>query len=527
MKETAIKSVVRDSPLGRLVRFVSSNRAFPYPEEDPGFVIPFQSPDTQDPEKEKTGDRGPTSGLNLTHDSLENNANGASLHDLRTIATAQSHTSHGTLARTSTVSRPRTREQTAPFSRERFDIEQTEAIERRQSSIVEPQRTSDGLIVVDWYTTDDPENPQNWPSWKKAYASFIIGAYTFIVYAGSAIYTNAELPLMDKFGIGNSKAALGLSVYVLGYGTGPMIFSPLSEIPALGRNTPYIISFFLFVILCIPTALANSYASLLVLRFLTGFMGSPCLATGGASMGDMYGLLKLPYALTVWVAASFCAPALGPVLSGFSVSAESWRWALWEVLWGAAPILLLMFTSLPETSASNILLRRAQRLRKLTGSSMYRSQGELDQEHMSVNQVALEALWRPIEIAIKDPAVFFTNAYTALIYGIYYSFFECFPLVYIGKYGFNPGELGLTFICIIVGCMLGMITYSCYVYFYLEPDIKKRGLRQQEHRLVPALFAVFLLPISMFWFGWTARHDIHWIVSVIGNMFYAMGAFIL
>jgi MFS transporter, DHA1 family, multidrug resistance protein len=186
----------------------------------------------------------------------------------------------------------------------------------------------------------------------------------------------------------------------------------------LGRNTPYIVSFFLFVILCIPTALANSYASLLVLRFLTGFMGSPCLATGGASMGDMYGLLKLPYALTAWVAASFCAPALGPLLSGFSVSAESWRWALWEVLWGAAPILLLMFISLPETSASNILLRRAQRLRKLTGNPMYKSQGELDQENMTISQVAREALWRPIEIAIKDPAVFFTNAYTALIYGM-------------------------------------------------------------------------------------------------------------
>ena len=54
-----------------------------------------------------------------------------------------------------------------------------------------------------------------------------------------------------------------------------------------GHNIPYIISFTLFVILCVPTALADSYASLLVLRFLTGFMGSPALATGGATMQDM------------------------------------------------------------------------------------------------------------------------------------------------------------------------------------------------------------------------------------------------
>jgi DHA1 family multidrug resistance protein-like MFS transporter len=195
------------------------------------------------------------------------------------------------------------------------------------------------------------------------------------------------------------------------------LFSPLSEIPVIGRNIPYMVSFGLFVILCVPTALANSYASLLVLRFLTGFMGSPCLATGGASMGDIYGLLKLPYALTAWVAAAFCAPAVGPLLSGFSVVAEGWRWALWEVLWGSAPILVLMVVSMPETSASNILLRRARRLRQLTGNANLKSQGEIDQGQMSFSKVAVEQMWKPIEIFLKDPAVFFTNVYTSLIYG--------------------------------------------------------------------------------------------------------------
>lgn len=61
----------------------------------------------------------------------------------------------------------------------------------------------------------------------------------------------------------------------------------MSEIPFFGRNAPYIVSFALFVILAVPTALVNNYPGLLVLRFLTGFMGSPCLATGGATMQDM------------------------------------------------------------------------------------------------------------------------------------------------------------------------------------------------------------------------------------------------
>ena len=63
--------------------------------------------------------------------------------------------------------------------------------------------------------------------------------------------------------------------------------SPLSEIPLFGRNVPYITTFGLFVILCVPLALVDNYPGLLVLRFLVGFMGSPCLATGGATMQDM------------------------------------------------------------------------------------------------------------------------------------------------------------------------------------------------------------------------------------------------
>jgi len=184
----------------------------------------------------------------------------------------------------------------------------------------------------------------------------------------------------------------------------------------LGRNIPYVVSFALFVILCIPTALVDSYASLLVLRFLTGFMGSPCLATGGATMQDMYGLLKLPYALTAWVAAAFCAPALGPLLSGFAVTA-SWRWSLWEILLMSGPVFALMFIAMPETSASNILMRRAKRLRKLTGNASLKSQSEIDQGNQSFTKIATDQIVKPVEIFIKDPAVFFTNVYTSLIYG--------------------------------------------------------------------------------------------------------------
>jgi len=349
--------------------------------------------------------------------------------------------------------------------------------------------------------------------------------YTYAVYLSSAIYTPSEPGIMSQFNVGPTAASRGLSLYVLGYGSGPLIFSPLSEIPLVGRNPPYIFTFFIFVILTIPTALVSNFAGLLVLRFLQGYFGSPALATGGATMGDMYSLLKLPYLLTFWVAAATCGPALGPMVSGFSVPAENWRWSLWEILWISGPVFLLLFFCLPETSTPNILLRRARRLRALTGNQALRSASEIAQAKLTVREIAVDGLWRPMQILIHDPAVLFAGIYTSLVYGIFYSFFEVFPLVYISIYDFNFGEMGLTFLSITVAVILAMVVYCGYLYFILEPDIKANGLRPPEHRLIPALYAAFLLPVGLFMFGWTARRSVHWIVSVVGIGIYTFGVF--
>lgn len=61
----------------------------------------------------------------------------------------------------------------------------------------------------------------------------------------------------------------------------------------LTQICPQIITLALFVILQVPTALVNNLGGFLVLRFLAGFIGSPVLATGGASLADMVCILRL------------------------------------------------------------------------------------------------------------------------------------------------------------------------------------------------------------------------------------------
>lgn len=187
----------------------------------------------------------------------------------------------------------RTRKSTTPATQEHLDVEQQHEAVRLPGLALLPTKTADGVILVDWYSTDDPENPQNWTSAKKLLVLLHLCAYTMAVYGASSMYVPSEFGVMDTFGVGPTPAALGLAIYVVGYGIGPLLFAPLSEIAAVGRNWIYIPTFFLFVVLSIPTALVSNYPGLLVLRFLTGFFGSPCLANGGASVGDMVSLLQI------------------------------------------------------------------------------------------------------------------------------------------------------------------------------------------------------------------------------------------
>jgi DHA1 family multidrug resistance protein-like MFS transporter len=163
-------------------------------------------------------------------------------------------------------------------------------LERTKTIPILPKRTTGGLVWVDWYTTDDPANPQNingirffpiwrkcqfkpqWSSRKRAFVAVLICFYTWVAYAGASIYTASEGEVMDRFSVNYTEAALTLSLHILAYGIGPLVFAPLCEIPAIGRNLVYYLSFIIFFALSFPIAAVDNFAGLLVLQFLQAFL---------------------------------------------------------------------------------------------------------------------------------------------------------------------------------------------------------------------------------------------------------------
>ncbi|KAL2125911.1 hypothetical protein VTI74DRAFT_2272 [Chaetomium olivicolor] len=352
--------------------------------------------------------------------------------------------------------------------------------------------------------------------------------YTFTIYCGSSIYVPSVEQIIEEFHVSEAVASLGLALYVLGYGLGPLLFSPLSEVPYVGRNPIYIITFATFIILSVAAALCRSFVGFLVVRFLQGFFGSPCLATGAATLTDMFSVIYIPYSLAAWSGAMYCGPALGPLLSGFSVTAKSWRWSMWELLWLSGATFIPLFFFLPETSTPTLLYYKAKRLRTETGFQRYITENMLSARSIARKEVVKLALIKPFEITLQDPAIAFVNAYTSFTYGIYYSFFEVFPLVYPKIYGMNLGKSSAVFVCVLIACVLGASWYCTWYRAFMEKHFQKLGtFDTQETFLRPGLVGVFGVTAGMFLFGWAARFSVHWVVPTLGIVMYCGCGFVV
>lgn len=104
---------------------------------------------------------------------------------------------------------------------------------------------------------------------------------------GSSLPSNAIPVIADYFDITSStKKTLPISIYLVGYIVGPLVFGPLSE--SYGRKYIMVSTFVAFTIFTMACAVAPTWESLLIFRFFTGVSGSSPMALVGGLYADLY-----------------------------------------------------------------------------------------------------------------------------------------------------------------------------------------------------------------------------------------------
>lgn len=319
----------------------------------------------------------------------------------------------------------------------------------------------------------------------------------------SSLTAGASTEIGAFFGITNAvQLALPMSCYLIGNVLGPVLWSPLSE--TYGRRPVLQYTFAAYSLFVLASALAPSFPALVVFRLITGMFGSAPASVVGGLYADIYPDPKTRgRAMAGFMTASTVGPTLGPMISGYVAEALGWRWTFWIglILAGAsAPFLML----LPETYAP-ILTKTATK--------------------PDLHELVTKVLTRPLRMLLFESIVLLSCLYLSLIYAIYYLFFEAYPLVFQGVYGFSAGESGAAFIPMAVGVLLSYVLYVVYDGVYQRARLAgKPWVEIEEYRRLPlALVGGPLISISIFWLAWTARPSIHWMVPVMAGLPFGVG----
>lgn len=256
----------------------------------------------------------------------------------------------------------------------------------------------------------------------------------------------------------------------------------MSEVPYFGRLPIYLGTLFVFVFFNFGVVYAKNTGMLLAFRFLTGFFGSPVLATGGASIADMFTASKRPYPLAIYGVANVMGPVLGPLVGGFAAESKGWKWPIWELIWLSGFCLVWLFFAFPETSAANILYRRTARLRKTLpeGAPTIKCEPEIEAEKMSPSDGLKMTFVRPFTLTLFEPIVLALNLYIALVYAVLYCWLESIPIAFSEVHGFSLGITGLCYLGIAVGALIVVPPYCYYNYKFVEHRFNADGELKPE-----------------------------------------------
>ncbi|KAI1127289.1 MFS multidrug transporter-like protein [Nemania abortiva] len=370
--------------------------------------------------------------------------------------------------------------------------------------------------VTDWDGPADAANPKNWSLKSRIYHTTLPALYGFCVCLGTSIYSPGVPAIMDEFGVSLPVALVGLSLYPLGLALGPVIGAPISEIQ--GRKAVYLITLPIFLLFTAGAGLSRNIQSLIIFRFLSGMFGSPSLAVGAGTVADIWDMEHGGGLASVLIVSTFfLGPSLGPLIGGYTIEARGdWRWLMWVLLLITGPVMIVVLPS-KETSKKIILARRAKHL-GVPGPPR-------PPVRTALKTLLVVTLGRPLKMLATEPIVTSVSVYHAFVFGVLYAFFESYPYVFGRVYDFSSSQIGLAFLGIFIGTWLAILTFAIVDKTVYQK--KKAAYAPEkpppEERLYTSMLGAPGIPIALFWFGWTARQEVHPLVPIAAGIPFGWG----
>ncbi|WFD24773.1 hypothetical protein MEQU1_003478 [Malassezia equina] len=384
------------------------------------------------------------------------------------------------------------------------------------------EKKADPLIVT-WEDYDMHENPRKWKTSHRLLMVIIVSLYSLQSPMTSSMTAPALDVLMEDFHVSSSTLGnMMMSIQVLAFAVGPIVFAPLSE--KFGRKNVIQLMNLIFLIFNMGCGFSKTTTHMMVLRFFAGLAGAAPISMSAGCVADLFEPEERGKAMSTYTLMPVLGPCIGPMFAAWIIQAwgpSKWPWIFWFSSIFGAVIAVVGFITLSETYTPVLLERKAQRLRQETGNLALRTAFTKDEPFMTR---FVHGLFRPAVYLVTEIVVFVPALYQAILFGCQYLLLAIFPVVFRDQYHMNVGIASLHYIPFLIGFMLyGQGGGRLVDVLYRRLKAKNGGQGKPEYK-VPLLLATgIFMPIGLLLFGWGVHFHTHWIVPDIGIVFLAMG----
>lgn len=380
------------------------------------------------------------------------------------------------------------------------------------------QTTIDDL--VDFDGDADPYRPVNWALKKKVITTALYGLTTMTATWASATISPGTAQIASEFHIGSQTATLITTLFLFGFGLGPLLWAPISEV--LGRKTAVLPPVFVAACFTFGSAAAKDVQTLMITRFFAGFFASAPVTNTGGVLADLFPPSQRGIAVASYAMAVVVGPVFGPIVGAAFVVQPSlgWRWTEYFSAILMLTILTLDVIFVDESYPPKLLVFKARSLRIESGN--WALHAKFEEWDVSISELAHKFLVRPFQI-LTTPIAMLMCLYASFCYGILYMQLGAIPIIFgeARHWGLVPSTL--PFLGIMIGAVFGA---GVNVLNQLRYNKIGHGKVIPELRLVPMMPGSVAFAAGLFITGWTGPpENAPWIAPCIGLTLAGVGFF--
>jgi multidrug resistance protein len=331
-------------------------------------------------------------------------------------------------------------------------------------------------------------------------------------------------------------ANLSVALYMISMSIFPLWWSSFSE--QFGRRSIYIISFSLFLVFAIISAVSTNISMLIVFRILTGGASASVQAVGAGTIADIWESQERGRAMGIFYLGPLLAPLIAPIVGGALAEAFGWKATMWFLAIYGLVILAMLIFLLPET------LSRKKQEEAVTEPAPESIRRMTTRESAKVRTKKFAAGAKRIFIDplsvllfLRFPPVFITVFTAAIAFGaLFISNISIQQKFSQPPYNYSEIIVGLLYLPAGLGYFIASIFGGRWIDRIMTKQAIKANRYDENGKLIylpedrfreNMWLANTMYPIGLLIYGWTLNYGVIFIVPAIGSFIFGASSMLV